>query len=122
MDIPPQLLALGIGSIPWLREQVGRWNASRAKAREDAAAADLIGAQTVREALADLRRRLDDCEKKHTEAATAMEHMQKQIDADTEALEAFARGIEERDKVIDGLRKEVADLRRTISTGRMGAA
>lgn len=136
MDIPPQLLALGLGSIPWLREQVSAILAKR-KADADAAKAGadagVVNAETVREAFAEVRREL-------ATERQAREHLRLQFEAEVELRTAAIAAVEEcerrgrerdgeyarqkaaLDKVIDGLQKEVADLRRTISTGRMGAA
>lgn len=129
-------IPLTVRAIPGVIE---RWSKARADAiraaaetKRTSAETEKIEAETAAAALADLRKRLDESERKHENCAREVDALKRQSRADGELLEKLHSKMEtdevesrkrmERDeKLIRGLRTEIDELRRILKAGGLHA-
>lgn len=88
------------------------------KARLDFAAAERKQSETTAEALADLRRRLDECEEKHTAAMKEIDGLRRQCASDNDLLLRLGEKSEQDEAIMRGMRIELDDLRKVLQGGR----
>jgi len=104
-----------------LQRIVERWSKARATAVVLEAKTEQAEANAIHETLRDLRKRLDDCERKHDEQRERghrqdeqLAMMQRQIDADAVLIERLAAKAEADETLIRGMRAELDELRRVM--------
>lgn len=95
--------------------------ADAVKAEADAALtraqADKLSAETAQHALTDFRKRLDDCETRHTLQDAEIEGLHRMRDADQLVIAKFAGELQKSEDLIRGLRSQVNELERIVQSG-----
>lgn len=103
---------------------VQQGHARKAEAEADVvrAQADKVAADTANSALEEFRSRLDECEKKHDEQATELEHLHRSRAADADVIQRFSAKIEADEKIIAGMKAQIAELDRIVKSGGVYAS
>ncbi len=126
MDIPPQLFEL-LGALAIAAPLTARAFKKNADAKADGAAADKKIAEAVDKALSTITGLNEKCEarvKAQEERISALEAKSEldglRASADAAVIESFTAKIVQDEAIINGLRKEMSDLRAEVRSGNRG--